>query len=51
MGYPSNAFSIDPFKPTMTLKDGTWFEGGEELTDKDILSINRMYECYKNRKL
>jgi hypothetical protein len=50
MNYPSNAYAIDLEKPTMTLKDGTWFARTENLSELDKESINRMYECFKNRK-
>lgn len=47
MNYASNAYAIDPEKPTMTLKDGTWFKPGDTLSAGDIQSIQRMYECYE----
>lgn len=50
MNYGSNAFAIDPMKPTMTLKDGTWFKPGGQLSEGDILSIRRMYDCYEKNK-
>ncbi len=50
MGYSSNSFAIDPMNPTMTLKDGTWFKGGDKLSTGDKISIIRMYECYEQNK-
>ena len=45
MNYSSYAYAIDTSIPTMTLKDGTLFEGQSRLTDADKLSIDRMYNC------
>lgn len=50
MTYGSNSFAIDPQNPTMTLKDGTWFEPGQEFTELDLISINRMYNCNELNK-
>ena len=50
MNYSSYVFAINTSIPTMTLKDGTEFESSDNLTDTDRLSINRMYECFENRK-
>lgn len=50
MNYSSFAYTIDYTKPTMTLKDGTLFEPSETLSEGDIQSIERMYQCFEQSK-
>ncbi|PST85218.1 peptidase M12 [Pedobacter yulinensis] len=43
MMYHSWSFAIDPSKPTLTRLDGSTFNGGSKLSEKDIATVKKMY--------